>query len=586
MKVFDPKCLELLGETVPPSTSNAPVPEGVRVLNGTGSEQAITGDAYDGASRFSKELASYAPAIRSADADLLPAKRLSDSRTRDMGRNDAYIQGGATLRKDNIVGSYFMPNHKPMSRVIFGKEDTTWEDEFSEECEELFALDAESTDNWLDASRHNTLTELVRMAVDQHTMAGEALASVEWLRDRGRPCNTAIQMIDTDRLCTPPELLFDDEIRAGVRRNMYGAPVGYYFRMSHPSDWRTPKSYEWSYVPARKPWGRVQVIHIFEQLRPDQTRGISAMVAALSEMKMMKNFRQMVLQNAVLNATYAATIESELPSEAIFSRLGATDSPGEIQKLILNYFGGHFGAMNEFMGGSKNLQIDGVKIPHLPPGSKLNLRGAGQGGPLGTDFEQSLLRYIAAILGVSYEQLSRDYTNTNYSSARAAMNETHKSMLTIKRKVADRFATQTWRLWMEEQINKGMLTTWRAKAPSIYEGRTFEAATQVDWIGAARGQVDELKETQAAVLRMAHGLSDIETENARFGFDWKKRFRQMKREKEWKEHYDILPDPIDTKNQENSLTAAPRDKSKSSAIGTVGNMFMDAEPHEKGEGDE
>ena len=585
MAVFDKKTLELLGEPATDS-GDAPVSGVIRALTGTGSDLMITGEAYEGASRFSRELAGYAPAIRSADGDLLPSKGISDARARDMGRNDAYVQGGATLRKDNIVGSYFMPNHKPMSRVIFGKEDTDWEDEFSEECEENFALDTESPDNWIDASGHNTLTEMVRMTIDQHTRGGESLASVEWLRANRRPCSTAIQLIDTDRLSTPPEFMGDDNVRSGVRRDMYGAAVGYYVRMSHPSDWRTPLSYEWKYVPVRKPWGRIQMIHIFEQMRPDQTRGIAAMVAALSEMKMMKNFRQMVLQNAVLNATYAATIESELPSEAIFARLGGDDSPEKIENMILNYVGGHFSAMDKYMGSSRNLKIDGLKIPHLPPGSKLNLRGAGQGGPLGTDFEQSLLRYIAAILGVSYEQLSRDYTNTNYSSARAAMNETHKAMLTIKRKVADRFATHVFRLWMEEQVNNGLLTTWPKRAPSIYEGRTFEAMTQVDWIGAARGQVDELKETQAAILRMSHGLSDLETENARMGFDWKKRFRQMKRENEWKEHYGVLPDPIDTKNQENSLTAAPRDKSGSSAnIGTAGNLFMDAEPHEREEGD-
>ncbi|PVQ41401.1 phage portal protein, partial [Salmonella enterica] len=37
--------------------------------------------------------------------------------------------------------------------------------------------------------------------------------------------------------------------------------------------------------------------------------------------------------------------------------------------------------------------------------------------------EQALLRYIAAGLGVSYEQLSRDYSQVSYSSARASANE-------------------------------------------------------------------------------------------------------------------------------------------------------------------
>jgi capsid protein len=29
----------------------------------------------------------------------------------------------------------------------------------------------------------------------------------------------------------------------------------------------------------------------------------------------------------------------------------------------------------------------------------------------------------------------------------------------------------------------------------------FEAMSRCDWIGASRGQIDELKETQAAILR-------------------------------------------------------------------------------------
>jgi capsid protein len=53
-------------------------------------------------------------------------------------------------------------------------------------------------------------------------------------------------------------------------------------------------------VPARKPWGRLQMIHILEQQRPDQTRGISEMVATLKELRITKRFRDIVLQNAVV----------------------------------------------------------------------------------------------------------------------------------------------------------------------------------------------------------------------------------------------------------------------------------------------
>lgn len=552
---------ELLGAS---SSSNQPAPTVRRVSVGAGNESAIAGEAYEGASRTSREMALWSPPLRSADLDIIPEKRTADGRTRDISRNDAYVVGGQNLRKDNIVGSMFMLNAKPSSTVLFGKEDTTWEDEFQEEVETKFTLYAESPECWLDASRKNTLTEMIRLLVGVDTLRGESLWTAEWRREDAerRPFNTAVQIVDLDRLSTPPEEYGNPNIRGGVKLDSFGAPQGYYFQMSHPSDWTQPDAFRWKYVPARKPWGRLQVAHVFEQVREEQTRGIAQMVSALKEMRQTKNFRDIVLQNAVVNATYAATIESDLPTEAIFARLGGQDMDGPAFNNALNaYIGGWMNQIGEYMGGSKNLRIDGVKIPHLPPGSKLQLKGAGEGGPLGTDFESSLLRYIAASLDVSYEQLSRDYTKTNYSSARAAMNETNKAMVSRKKAVADRHATFMYRLWLEEALNAGSITSIKRNMPSYYDGQNTEAYSRCDWIGASRGQIDELKETQAAVLRVNNGLSTIEQECARLGLDWRTLMRQLAREKEWKEFYKILENPTDTKNQMNAASGTASEAS-------------------------
>lgn len=560
----------LLGDDVP---GDLPVPSGTRGLSGgTGRELAITGDPYEGASVRSKELATWQPYTNSADMEILPVKLRTDARAKDVGRNDAYVQGGANLHKDNIVGSMYLLNAKPSSVTLFGKQDDAWEEQFQEEVEEQFSLWAESIDNWPDAARMNNFTGLVRLAVGVQTFTGEMLATVEWLRDGGpsRPFNTSIQMVDIDRLSTPYNLMGDKWVRGGVRRNGYGAPQGYYIRNAHPSDYTMSlEAMTWTYVPIRKPWGRLQVIHIFEQLRPDQTRGIAQMVAALKEMKQTKNFRDIVLQNAVVNATYAASVESDLPTEAIFARLGGSDfTPEAFQEALTGYMTGHFETISQFIGGSKNLQMDGVKIPHLPPGSKLMLRPAGNGGPLGNEFEQSLLRHIAAALDVSYEQLSKDYSSTNYSSARAAMTETWKAMQAKKKIGADRFASTVYKLWLEEAINNGKIEACnRPNFPSFYESLNSDALSACDWIGASRGQIDELKETQAAVLRVSNGLSTWENELARLGQDWRKVYRQLARENKLKKVYDILQGvapPTDTQNQQNATTGAPKKKDQNS----------------------
>lgn len=497
--------------------------------------------AFEGADRFNSEISLWSPPIQSVDADILPEKQTIDARARDMMRNDAFVQGGGNLHKDNIVGAHYLLNARPATKTLLGKQDDTWEEEFQEEVEEKWELYSDSPDNWVDAARMNNFTSHIRMGVGIHLMAGEMLAAVEWIKDDGAPFNTAIQMIELDRLSTrqdDPSSMMDPNVRAGVRFNERGAPTAYQIRTYQTNDYgplpfRLPT---WKEVAIRKPWGRIQVIHLFETLRPEQTRGVTEMAAALKAMKITHKWRDINVQHALTQALYAAAITSDLPSDQVFTALGGgLNSPEAVSAAVSNYAEGYLSSIADYVGKARGLQIDGVKIPHLFPGTKLELMSPGSGGPLGTEFEQSLLRYMAAAVGVSYEQLSRDYTKTNYSSARAAMNETWKFMQARKKLIADRFATIIYRLWLEEAINKGEITSLpRGAAGMLYtNGRLnlkFDAISRCEWIGASRGQIDEFKETQAAVARIENGLSTHEDELARLGKDWRKVYRQLKRE--------------------------------------------------------
>jgi len=486
---------------------------------------------YEGAQRLSQSLASWNPADLAPDVSIGRGKRLADSRAQDSVRNDGYVAGGADILRDSIVGSFFRLNAKPQHRVL-GLDDT-WAEEFQEEVETKFSLFAESPENWIDAQRMNTLTGLVRLAIAVHLQHGEALATAEWIREWRRPYNTAIQMVSPSRLSNPDGRTNDRLLRNGVERNVWGAPVAYHIRQAHPSEYWDSNAYVWRRVPIRKPWGRLQVLHILEQGQPDQSRGITQMVSALKEMNMTRKFRDVTLQQAVLNATYAATIESEMPPEAVHAALGGgTGSMAEALDPWLS-------ALAAYSGGAKGLHIDGVKIPHLFPGTKLNLNQAGDPGGVGSDFEQSLLRYVSAMLGVSYEQLSHDYSKTNYSSARAAAAETEKHMKARKKMIADRFASLVYRLWFEEAMNKGEITSLPRRAPNYYEGMNADAYTACDWIGASKGQIDELKETQAAKLRRESGLSTLEEECARRGLDYRDVLRQQARERRLLEGYGL-----------------------------------------------
>ena len=490
-----------------------------------GPQQYAIGGGLEGAERTTRETFSWNPASISPDRQINPAKEMADARSRDSVQNDGFALGAIYTHRDSIVGSQYRLNAQPDYEVLGADED--WAEEYQAVVESRFNLMADSQECWFDASRSNTFTGMVRLIVGGFTLTGEVLGTVEWMREAMRPFKTAIQIISPSRLCNPDMKQDDKFLRRGVVRDGYGRAQGYWIKATHPNDyWLNPEDeMKWRYVEAMKPWGRRQVLHIIEALQPDQTRGISDMVAALKEMRMTKKFREVTLQNAVVNATYAAAIESELPRDVVMQSMGANSQ--DFEQLI----GKYLTSLESYVRGTKNIAIDGVKMPHLFPGTKLSLKPMGTPGGVGTDFEESLLRHTAASLGLSYEQFSRDYSKTNYSSARASMTETWKYMQSRKKSVADRFATMVYTLWLEEEINAGKIPLPPGMGPEAFYDPVYrEALCCCDWIGASRGQIDELKETQAAVMRINSGLSTYEKEAARLGEDYRRIFRQRSRE--------------------------------------------------------
>lgn len=488
------------------------------------------GGGYEGADRLGRELNSFRPRVLSADSSMSEVdKQLMDARGNDLLRNVGPMQGASFIYRDSIVGSHFRLNAHPMYSVL-GMDDV-WADEFQQEVEAKFMLWAESEQNWCDSTRATNFTGLIRLGLCVAFAGGEYLGTAEWAND-GRPYHTCIQTIDCDRLSNPMGEMDTARLRRGIERNRRGVPIAAHIREAHQSDaFDFEKAYRWRRVPFRKPWGRLQVIHLMEQSRADMTRGIAPMAAALKETHMGRKFHEITLQNAIVNASYAAAIESELPSNLAFGAIGAEE--GNYDAMVQAQMS-MLGAIAEYARGSRNLQIDGVKIPHLYPGSKLKMLPAGTVGGVGQAFEDSLNRWISRTLGVSYEEYTNDYSKTNYSSSRASANVTRRRMNAHKRAFADRLANAVYALWLEEAIHDGTIEATKpllARNPNFfYEGLNKEAITQAGWIGASSGQVDELKETQAAVMRIANGLSTEEIEAAKLGSDYRDLMKQRARE--------------------------------------------------------
>lgn len=514
-------------------------------------QESAMGGGLEGAERTTRETVNWTPPNISIDAQMSAAKPMADLRARDSVQNDGYAMGAMAIHKDSIVGAHYRMNSRPNFRALKAlgfTADEVWAEEFQKAAESQFDLIGDSPSCWLDAAGTKTFTEMVRLVVGSWVIAGESLGIAEWLKGPQRPLRTAINLLPPERMSNPYYVSDTRRLRQGIEQNKFGRPLAAHIRANNPGDWLLADSLSmrWMRVPWTKPWGRRQVLHGYAPMQPYQTRGLSEMVSVLKQMRMTRKLQEMVLQNAVIQASYAATIESELPRDMVAEMMGAGDGNQDMSNNYLRQ-------LLEYTSGSKNVNIDGAKVPVLYPGTKLNVSPLSAPGGMGEDYEQSLLRHTAAGLGLSYEQFARDYSQTTYSSARASSAETEKFMVSRKKGAADRFATEVWHLVLEEMISNDQLPLpGKMKRADFYKPLAKEALGRCSWIGAGRGYIDRLRETQAALMAIRGGLSTYEREAALMGEDYRDVFEQRAREQRMQREaglgLDTSPASVDKKS--------------------------------------
>lgn len=504
------------------------------VLGPVAPAEAAMGGGIEGADRTARETMMWRPSKLSPDQAINVAKPEADARSVDLAVNDGISQHAVRIQRNSVVGAQFRLNAKPDYRVIYGKDNEAaveYGEELAAAAEARFNLAAQSEDCWFDAGGMMTFTDQVRLVVGSCALSGEAFGSAEWLdSDPTRPFKTAIQMVSPVRICNKDDIADEnrpngDKLRRGVLMDRRGRPKKFQVRRGHPSEWHDLTSSFWDEIDAAKPWGRKQMLFVREALQIDQTRGLSEMVAALEHIYMSKKFSRITLQNAVVNASYAAAVESELPNHEVIAAMG-----GGTEGWI-NAIGQYMMMLQGYLSSSDNIAIDGVKMPHLFPGTQLKLTPMGTPGGIGSDFQDGLIRHTAAALGVSPADLSRNFAKVNYSGLKGEIAIAERDMMVKKQAWADRWATSVYRLWFEEEMAAGNLPLPPGRnRTDFYRPLMKDAYTRCTWIGSGRGQIDEMKETQAALLRIAGGLSTYEKECARVGEDFREIIAQRRKE--------------------------------------------------------
>lgn len=473
--------------------------------------------AYSSADTMSAELSGFHPAHQNIDSAWGPAREKTVSRVNDLVRNDGWASNGLTRYLDSVIGADLRLSAKPDYRAL--GLDADWAAEFSKAVEAEWRNWANDIDRYSDAERFSTIGGLFALAFRHKLMDGDALALAHWLPNRGGKYATTIQIVDPDRLSNPHGLSNSTSLTDGVERDQMGAAVAYWFRKRHPGDRVLDASdqFEWKKVSRQTRHGRRKVVHYFEKQEAGQARGVSKFAPIVERLKMLTKFDKVYLQSAVLNAVLAAVITSPHDHELIEQAVSGGHELNAYQTERAKFH------------KASPISFDGAIIPKLFPGESIEHLDSKRPDTAFADFEAQTLRNVAGGIGVSYEQLSNDWSKTNYSSARAALLEVWRSYYKERETFAQGFCSQIYALILEEMIDRGTVQL-PENAPDFYSYKT--AYCKAKWIGPARGWVDPLKEADAAQRRLEIGVSTLEDEAAEQGKDWEEIADQRKREQD------------------------------------------------------
>jgi lambda family phage portal protein len=485
-------------------------------VKATAAVPKVGATAHHGASVTARDVAGWMPRRYSADAEILPDLPALVARSSDLDRNSGVARGGIQTIVDNVVGSGLRLSARPDYRMLGRTRE--WATDWAREVEARFHAWYWSTA--CHAGDSLTGDQLTAQVFRSALTRGEAIALPLWLPDRGATA-TRLQTVEADRLSQPEGKAATVAFRGGIEFDAYGKPIAYHIRKTHPGDSALDLSTlpAWERIPRETPFGRLRVIHIFDGERPGQSRGKPLLASVLPQFKNLDRYTQAELQAAVVNALVAMTITTPMDQES-----------------IIELFNRDTNAYLKAREDAAGLKLSSGGILPLFPGDKAEGFMPARPATAFDAFVTNVYRLIAVGLDMPYELLLKDFSKTNYSSARAALLEAWRSFNRRRDWLGTTWLDRVYALWFEEVANAGTID-----APGFYANRW--AYLRCRWVGPGRGWVDPLKEASAAEKRMAISVSTLEDECAEQGRDWREVLEQLAIEKAERDRLGLTPPP-------------------------------------------
>jgi lambda family phage portal protein len=453
--------------------------------------------SYSGANA-GRLFADFLTTSTSADAEIKDNIRVLRDRARELARNDSYIARYLNLMVSNVIGKHGIrvsSKARLDDPVNMGKLDLRANQSIEEAWHEWTRLGNCTTNKRL------TFLDCQKIFIESLCRDGEVL--IRKIKDLKSPFGFRIQFLEADHLDENKNDYYKEtgnRIKMGVEVDKFDTPVAYHLYKDHPYERTYLNKNQHIRVPAD------EIIHAFLPQRAEQTRGVSLVATAMSNVKM-----------------YSGYMEAEVVAARVSaSKMGFFVSPdGD------GYVGD--GAYEDGFSPTMNAQA-GV-FEQLPAGMDFKAFDPNHPTSAFESFTKTVLRSIASGLNISYHSLSNDLTSVNYSSIRQGALEDRSMYQIYQQFVIEHFIEPIFRSWLEMAVSTNYI-----KLPV---SKVDQFANAVTFIPRSFAWIDPLKEMQSNVIGLQNGTLTYSDICASYGRDTEELFEQHQKEIELAKQYGI-----------------------------------------------
>lgn len=409
---------------------------------------------------------------------------LIQRRAADLAANDWIAESLLSAMQYNVVGVGLRPSCRiPADLLNMSKEEAA---KLGKQFEWIFS-------RWSTrASLCGTMSfgDLQRMALRSMLILGEAVHLPVMLDEkererRGVPYSFAVQAVSPQRLRTPAIFEKDSAVRDGIRFSSYGQPVEYYIaqpKADHGSMLHDCENTGDHLIVPASIGHRRGIFHLFVSKEDEQTRGESVFANSAHLFQLVDKAIQYELEAQHVAAKWALFIAKDYEMTPPGVTTENNPETGEPERVI---------------------DIDGPEVIFGEPGERPEMLKSDRPSANWEKLIKLALGGVGGSAALTSLAITRDHSDVNYSSARAAANSDWRVYAWYRNFLGSNYCQHIFDCVIEEAYLRG---EWAppAGAPGFYEAR--DLWTSCMWVGPARGYMDPGKEIQADVMAIENHL--------------------------------------------------------------------------------